>query len=140
MAGSSAAGWREPRWAASSGAHAAGEAWAPGTKIAAALDGTSLTGGLAMGAVSSAGGQAAADGVDILQGGKHGSDVLPDMLTSGLTGAAGGANHAGGKIYEPGEGKHRADASDPVFHPGQRIAIDGIIYGAGNAIESDLEN
>lgn len=128
-------------WSANTGAHAAEEAWAPGTKIASVLDGSSLAGGFAMGAVGSAGGQAAADGVDISEGGKHGSDVVPDMLTSGVTGGvAGAANHGAEKLVEPGPGKHRADGETATFDPGAQIGMDGLIYGAGNAVEYDLEN
>ncbi|MFF7412022.1 WXG100 family type VII secretion target [Streptomyces lydicus] len=130
-------------WAASSGEHAAGKAWAPGKNIAAALNQQNLAGTIAMGGLGSAGGQEAADGVDIAEHNntKHASDLLPDLGTSLLTGgAAGGANHLGERIFEPGKGQHRADGPDPMFHPGQQVGIDGIIYGAGNAIETDLEN
>jgi uncharacterized protein YukE len=134
--GGEALGGRIGAWAESSGAH--GLPWGPGATVADAVAGKGLLGGVTAGGVTSALGQGAADGVDIAEGSKHGSDILPDMLTSGLTGAAvGGANHAGHEFYEPGEGRHRAES--PTFDPGKQIAVDGVIYGAGNAIESDLE-
>ncbi|MHB6910198.1 WXG100 family type VII secretion target [Streptomyces sp. CB02959] len=122
------------RWAQTAGQD--GQAWAPGKKIAAALDEDQLPGKIAMGGLGSAGGQAAADAVDIAEG-QH-KDVLWDAAFSGGAGlVAGGANHLGEKI-NIGEGKHRATQRDS-FPAWQETPVDGIIYGAGNAANSELE-
>ncbi|MFI0155649.1 WXG100 family type VII secretion target [Streptomyces lydicus] len=136
--GSEALGGKVGEWAASS--HARGLPWEPGKAVEDVLKGKGALGGVVVGGGTSAIGQGAADGVDIVEGSgsKHASDVAPDMLTSLLTGgAAGGANHVGEKINDGGGG-HRA--TDREGFPGwQQIPADGIIYGAGNAAEYEAE-
>ncbi|MFJ5952490.1 WXG100 family type VII secretion target [Streptomyces noursei] len=123
------------RWAQSTGEH--GQAWAPGKKLAAALDDDQLPGKIAMGGLGSAGGQAAADGVDIAEG-QH-KDILWDAAFSGGAGAAaGGANHLGEKV-NVGDGERRATSRES-FPAWQEVPVDGIIYGAGNAANSELDS
>ncbi|MFK0293901.1 WXG100 family type VII secretion target [Streptomyces sp. NPDC090442] len=123
-------GAKVEKWSESSGGH--GAAWAPGMAIGAGLRSQNILGRMAVEGVGSAGGQAAADGAEILFEGEK-KDVLRDMGFSGAAGAVGGAeNHAGDKAFESMSGKHRKGglAHFPAF---QQIAADGIIYGAGNA-------
>ncbi|WP_311625821.1 hypothetical protein [Streptomyces mooreae] len=121
-------------WSRNSGKRAAEEVWAPGAAIGTALDSGNLTGKIAMGGVSSAGGQAAADGVDMWEG--QDKDFWRDVGFSGAAGAAaGGANHVGDEVHNGG-GKHRA--TDREGFPGwQQVPVDGAIYGAGNAINTE---
>ncbi|WP_274916635.1 WXG100 family type VII secretion target [Streptomyces sp. WZ-12] len=122
-------GQRLEDWSRSSGGH--GASWAPGKAIGAGLDGRNLLGRTVMEGVGSAGGQAAADGGDMLFEGDD-KDVLRDMGFSGAAGAVGGAaNHAGDKAFEDISGKHRKGG--PAEFPGiLQITADGIIYGMGN--------
>ncbi|MFH8753802.1 WXG100 family type VII secretion target [Streptomyces rimosus] len=124
------------KWSGSTGKHAAGEAWAPGKTIAAGLEGKNLLGRMAVEGVGSAGGQAAADGAEIIIKGED-KDILRDAAFSGAAGAAGGgANHAGTKINDGG-GEHRATGREGL--PGwQQVPADGLIYGAGNAANTEL--
>ncbi|GGU74946.1 hypothetical protein GCM10010211_46110 [Streptomyces albospinus] len=73
----------------------------------------------ANGAITSAGGQMAADGVDIPlhRGGKTTDSLIPDLLTSAGGGAADGAAvHGGETRYKYGGGRrHRAPESGPEF-------------------------
>ncbi|GGX30680.1 WXG100 family type VII secretion target [Streptomyces noursei] len=106
-------------------------------RFAAALDGDQLPGKIAMGGLGSAGGQAAADGVDIAEG--QDKDILWDAAFSGGAGLiAGGANHAGEKV-NVGDGKRRATSRDS-FPAWQEVPVDGIIYGAGNVANSELDS
>ncbi|ANZ20190.1 WXG100 family type VII secretion target [Streptomyces noursei] len=127
-------------WSESS--HTRGLDWKPGTAAADLLESKGVLGNTVMGGATSAVGQGAADGVDIAEPGnntKHASDILPDMLTSGATGAAAGSvNHAGKKFY--GGGEHRASDRGGKLPAWQQIDADGIIYAEGNAIEYYLEN
>ncbi|CCB73387.1 MULTISPECIES: WXG100 family type VII secretion target [Streptomycetaceae] len=143
QSGLAAVGGKVADWSVDTGAHAADEAWGPGSKIVSVLSGEGWLGNATVGATTSAAGQGAATGLDVLtgQGGKQASDIPKDMATSFLTGGAAGlANESGERLYEPGEGRHRADAPTPTFHAGKEIGIDGALYAAGNAIESELEN
>ncbi|MFI9358002.1 WXG100 family type VII secretion target [Streptomyces lydicus] len=126
------------RWSTNTGAHAAEEAWAPGKAIAAGLEGKNLFGRMATEGVGSAGGQAAADGAEIIFEGED-KDILRDAMFSGAAGAAGGgANHAGEKINDS-DGAHRATGREG-FPGWQQIPVDGIIYGAGNAANTELSS
>ncbi|MGW8396212.1 hypothetical protein ACWGLP_05905 [Streptomyces lydicus] len=53
-------------------------------------------------------------------------------------GAGGGANHAGEKINDSG-GAHRATGREG-FPGWQQLPVDGIIYGAGNAANTELSS
>ncbi|REK84650.1 WXG100 family type VII secretion target [Streptomyces inhibens] len=119
---------------------------AVGGKMSGALgkvfEGDGFWGKTATGAVTSAGGQMAADGVDIHfeQGGKTGASILPDLATSAIGGAAGGAAvHGGEARYEHGGGgRHRDPDTGPTFGPGRQAAANGVVYGDANANESDI--
>ncbi|MEV5595683.1 WXG100 family type VII secretion target [Streptomyces sp. NPDC052496] len=121
-------------WARSSGGH--GADWAPGKAFGEGLGGKNLPGRMAVEGVGSAGGQAAADGAEIIIEGED-KDILRDAAFSGAAGAAGGgANHTGEKINDGG-GEHRATGRKGL--PGwQQIPADGLIYGAGNAANTEL--
>ncbi|MGX1760870.1 WXG100 family type VII secretion target [Streptomyces lydicus] len=124
-------------WAENSGQHAAEEAWEPGKRFARALGGESASGKIAMGGLGSAGGQAAADGVDMAEG--QDKDLLWDTAFSGASGAAaGGANHVGDMVHNGG-GEHRATDREG-FPVRQQIGVDGIVYGAGNAASAELSS
>ncbi|MCZ1009082.1 WXG100 family type VII secretion target [Streptomyces lydicus] len=129
-------GEKVDKWATSTGQHAAEGAWAPGKAIGAGLEGKNLLGRMATEGVGSAGGQAAADGAEIIFEGED-KDILRDAAFSGAAGAtAGGANHAGEKINDGG-GEHRATNRNG-FPGWQQIPVDGTIYGAGNAANTEL--
>ncbi|MGD3106685.1 WXG100 family type VII secretion target [Streptomyces sp. YGL11-2] len=127
-----ALGSKVSSWADSTGRHAAGEAWAPGKTIAAALGSENAVGKIAMGGLGSAGGQAAADGVDAAEG--QDKDIWRDVAFSGAAGAAaGGADHVGDEF-------HAARPGGPKPFPvRQKIAMDGIIYGDGNGLNSGTD-
>ncbi|RSO30827.1 hypothetical protein DMH15_25445 [Streptomyces sp. WAC 06725] len=121
-------------WARSSGGH--GADWAPGKALGEGLGGKNLPGRMAVEGVGSAGGQTAADGAEIIIEGED-KDILRDAAFSGAAGAAGGGvNHAGAKINDGG-GEHRATGREGL--PGwQQIPADGLIYGVGNAANTEL--
>ncbi|WP_053698508.1 WXG100 family type VII secretion target [Streptomyces sp. NRRL F-5755] len=103
------------------------------------LQGDGFWGRTATGAATSAGGQMAADGVDIHQGSKTSDNLIPDLITSGAGGAAGGAAvHGGTSRYEHGGGgRHRNPDTNPDFGPGRQAAANGVVYGDANANETD---
>ncbi|WP_327704656.1 WXG100 family type VII secretion target [Streptomyces decoyicus] len=103
------------------------------------ISGNGLAGKMATGAATSAGGQMAADGVDIAQGSKTGANIIPDLITSAAGGAAGGtAVHGGEARYEHGGGgRHRDPETGPTFGPGRQAASNGVVYGDANANETD---
>ncbi|MFI2240951.1 WXG100 family type VII secretion target [Streptomyces chrestomyceticus] len=108
-------------------------------RLGRVLEGDGFLGKTATGAVSSAGGQLAADGVDIHQGSKTGDNLVPDLITSGVGGAAGGAAVHGGttRYGHGGGGRHRDPDTGPVFGPGRQAAANGVVYGDANANEAD---
>lgn len=110
--------------------------------ISKALRSEGLVGNVLMNGSTSAAGQAAADGVDILEGSKHGSDVLPDILTAGASGAAAGAGVRAGemRLEHGGGGAHRDPKSGVEFGPVRQGIANGVVYGDGNANETDIEN
>ncbi|WP_158813439.1 hypothetical protein [Streptomyces rimosus] len=119
-----------------------------GTKLPGALGdvvgGRGLAGRAVTGAVASGAGQAAADAVDIADGnagGKTSDSIIPDLITSGLGGAAGGASvHGGDTWYDrggPGGGRCRGPESGPAFGSGREAAANGVVYGDANAHETD---
>ncbi|MFE6689074.1 WXG100 family type VII secretion target [Streptomyces sp. NPDC057743] len=107
-----------------------------------ALAGNGFLGKAANGAVTGAGGQMAADGVDIPfhLGGKTTDSLIPDLLTSAGGGAAGGAAvHGGETRYKyGGGGRHRDPESGPEFGPGRQAAANCTVYGDANANENDI--
>ncbi|MGX1758355.1 WXG100 family type VII secretion target [Streptomyces lydicus] len=115
-------------------------------KVPSALEGAFAGNGFwgkaANGALTSAGGQMAADGVDIPfhLGGKTGDSVIPDLITSAGGGAAGGASvHGGETRYKyGGGGRHRNPDTGPAFGPGRQAAASGTVYGDANANENDI--
>ncbi|MGX1759681.1 WXG100 family type VII secretion target [Streptomyces lydicus] len=132
--GAGSLGGKVLNWSRNSGKRAAEEVWAPGAAIGTALDSGNLAGKIAMGGASSAGGQAAADGVDMWEG--QDKDFWRDVGFSGAAGAAaGGANHVGDEIHNGG-GKHR-DTDREGFPGWQQVPVDGVIYGVGNAINTE---
>ncbi|MGV4929454.1 hypothetical protein K2224_10720 [Streptomyces sp. BHT-5-2] len=104
--------------------------------IGKGLESENMLGRMAVEGVGSGAGQAAADGGEMLIEGED-KDVLRDMGFSGAGGAVGGgAHHAGDKAFESVSGTHRKGglAHFPAF---QQIAIDGLIYGDFNTINSE---
>ncbi|MEU5214061.1 WXG100 family type VII secretion target [Streptomyces sp. NPDC020742] len=109
------------------------------------VGGKGLAGRMATGAVTSGAGQMAADGVDIADGhagGKTSDSIIPDLITSAVGGAAGGAAvHGGDSWYEHGGlgggGRHRNPETGPTFGPGREAATNGVVYGDAGANESD---
>ncbi|WP_432003356.1 WXG100 family type VII secretion target [Streptomyces sioyaensis] len=131
--GAGKVGEKIEEWAKSSGKH--GAAWAPGEAIGAGLGGKNVLGRMSVEGMGSAGGQAAADGVDMWEG--QDKDFWRDVGFSGAAGAAGGAaNHTGDQINNGG-GSHRATNREgiPAWH---QVPVDGAIYGIGNAANSEL--
>ncbi|MFF8310199.1 WXG100 family type VII secretion target [Streptomyces lydicus] len=116
---------------------------AVGGKMPGALgrvfEGDGFWGKTATGAATSAGGQMAADGLDIHQGSKTTDNLIPDLITSAAGGAAGGAAvHGGEARYEHGGGgRHRDPDTGPTFGPGRQAAANGTVYGDFNANETD---
>ncbi len=120
-----------------------------GTKLPGALGdvvgGRGLAGRTVTGAVTSGAGQTAADAVDIADGnagGKTSDSIIPDLITSALDGAAGGAAvHGGDTWYDRGGpgggGRHRDPETGPIFGPGREAATNGVVYGDANANETD---
>jgi WXG100 family type VII secretion target len=106
-------------------------------RIADALAGDHIIGGAVNGVVTSAAGQAAADGVDMWEGSKTSTNLWQDTLTSGLTGGLAGGVTGGAHDFVDGGGKHRSDDS-PNFRAPAEIGLNGAMYGAGGAIENDL--
>ncbi|MFD5736460.1 WXG100 family type VII secretion target [Streptomyces sioyaensis] len=104
-----------------------------------AFEGDGFWGETATGAATSAGGQLAADGLDIHQGSKTTDNLIPDLITSAGGGAVGGAAlHGGEARYEHGGGgRHRDPDTGPTFGPGRRAAANGTVYGDANANETD---
>ncbi len=118
-----------------SGSHRAGP-WSGAKTIADTLAGDGLTGHVVMGGLTSAAGQAGADAVDMAQGTKNSTNLWQDTLTSGLSGAAGGAAvHGGETLYEPGEGTHRAPGA-PQWTAGHEVTTNGGVYAVANAGEN----
>ncbi|MFI0790215.1 WXG100 family type VII secretion target [Streptomyces lydicus] len=109
------------------------------------FQGDGFWGKTATGAVTSGAGQMAADGVDIADnhaGGKTSDSIIPDLITSGLGGAAGGAAVHGGESWYGrgglgGGGQHRDPETGPSFGPGRQAAANGVVYGDAGANESD---
>ncbi|PBC85825.1 MULTISPECIES: WXG100 family type VII secretion target [unclassified Streptomyces] len=133
-AGAGKLGQKIGDWARSGGSH--GADWAPGKAIGEGLKGNNLLGRTAVEGAGGAGGQAAADGGEMWIEGED-RNVGRDMLFSGAGGAVGGAaNHAGDKAFESISGVHRkgGPAHLPAF---QQIAIDGLIYGNANKLNTD---
>ncbi|MGW2635095.1 WXG100 family type VII secretion target [Streptomyces chattanoogensis] len=116
-----------------------------GGKMSGALgkvvEGDGFWGKTAHGAITSAGGQMAADGVDIPLhlGGKTTDSLIPDLITSATGGAVGGAAvHGGEERYDyGGGGRHRDPDTGPTFGPGRQAAASGTVYGDANANEND---
>ncbi|SEC62479.1 WXG100 family type VII secretion target [Streptomyces sp. 2224.1] len=106
------------------------------------VEGDGFWGKTAHGAIASAGGQMAADGVDIPLhlGGKTTDSIIPDLITSAGGGAAGGmAVHGGEARYDHGGGgRHRAPDTGPTFGPGRTAGASGTVYGDANANENDI--
>ncbi|AJT63242.1 hypothetical protein T261_1556 [Streptomyces lydicus] len=133
-AGAGKLGEKVGSWARSSGEH--GADWAPGKAIGEGLESKNLLGRMTVEGAGGAAGQAAADGGEMWIEGEDRS-VGRDMLFSGAGGAVGGAaNHAGDKAFESISGAHRkgGPAHFPAF---QQIAIDGLIYGNANKLNTD---
>jgi hypothetical protein len=117
------------------GSHRAGP-WSGSNAIANAMAGEGLSGHLVIGGLTSAAGQAGADTVDMIEGTKNSTNLWQDTLTSGLSGAAGGAAvHGGETAYEPGEGTHRAPGA-PTWSGSQEVATNGSTYAVANAGEN----
>ncbi|QZL02008.1 WXG100 family type VII secretion target [Streptomyces sp. BHT-5-2] len=133
--GAGALGRGVTKWAQNSGERAAEKVWGPGAALGRGLGGENLPGRAVVEGVGSAGGQAAADGVDMWEGQKK--DFWRDVGFSGAAGAAGGAaNHAGDKINNGGGG-HRATNREK-FPAWQQVPTDGAIYGIGNVANTEL--
>ncbi|MEZ0068577.1 WXG100 family type VII secretion target [Streptacidiphilus sp. MAP12-20] len=107
---------------------------AAASKINALLQGDGTAQNIAMGGLTSAGGSAFAD---VAQG-KDGRTTIADSLTGGVTGAA-GAGLAGTLKVDPlqSSGRHaKTSELDPYVPVGQEVGANGVVYGAGGALEN----